>query len=121
ASWGGLGGVAVVGVGTGGAVPPRRVLAAEGRVAGVRRADVRVVAVERRARRARVALAGLRAVAHVAVAARRAVRNTGERAPRGRVAGVGRARVAVVADERRPRGADARLTGLRTVADVRVG
>ena len=75
--------------------------AAEGRVAAVRRAHVAVVADERRARGAGPALAGLGAVAGVAVRARRAVQHRRGGAARGRVAAVGRAGVAVVADERR--------------------
>src|SRR6185295_18874943 len=75
---------------------------------------------ERRARRAGTALARLEPVAHGRVVAGRPVRHGGRLAAGRWVAGVRRAGVAVVADERRPRGAGARLAGLDTVADVTV-
>src|SRR5205085_9719072 len=99
----------------------RRVDAPAQRIAAVGRARVAVVAVERRARRAAPALAGLVAVADRGVDTRGAVRDGGVLAAGGRVAEVGRARVEVVAVERRPGGTGAALARLGAVADVRVG
>src|SRR5207245_10427512 len=65
-------------------------------------------------------LAGLDPVAHVPVAARRAVRDREVATARDRVAAVRRARVAVVAVERGARGAHAQLAGLGPVAHVPV-
>src|SRR5262249_20105711 len=117
----GLRAVADVGVETRRAVRQRGVRAAGDRVAGVRRARVAVVAVERRPGHADAAQAGLGAVADVRVRARRAVERGRVLAARLRIAGVGRADVAVVAVERRPGAADAVLAGLRTVAHRGVG
>src|SRR5439155_523487 len=107
-----LGTVAHVAVAARGAVEDRRVLAARHRVADVGRARVPVVAVEGRPRGAGPRQARLGAVAHVAVAARGAVRQ--RRAPTSgqRVAGVGRTRIVVVAVERCPRDAAAGQAGL---------
>src|SRR5206468_1850121 len=99
-------------------VRDRGVPAAEHGIAGVGRARVRVVAVRRRAGGAGAGLAGLVAVADVAVGARGPVRQRRELAPRDRVTGIGRAGVAVVADERRPAGARAGLARLEPVAGV---
>src|SRR5262249_53961128 len=78
------------------AVGDRDVPAAGHGIAGIRRADASVVAVERRARRADPRLADLGAVAHRRVGARGPVRQRGVLAHAG-VARVGRARVVVVA------------------------
>src|SRR6266851_3462423 len=86
-------------------------------VAGTR---IAVVAVERRAGRARARLARLRAVAHVPVATRGPVRDRGVLAALHRVAGVGGAGVVVVAVGEGARGADAGLTRLAAVAHVPV-
>src|SRR6185295_16278795 len=100
-----LGAVADVAVAARRAVRARRVLAAGRDVAAVERARVAVAAVERRPGRAGAALAGLGAVAHVAVAARCVV-GDGLMLAAGRAdAGVGGARVAVVAARRRARAA----------------
>src|SRR5206468_2160365 len=99
-----LGTVAHVAVAARGAVEDRRVLAPRHRVAGVGRARVAVVAVEGRARHAGAGLAGLRAVAGVAVAARGAVRQRRVLTAGQRVAGVRGAGIVVVAVERRPGG-----------------
>src|SRR4029077_17245989 len=103
-----------------GAVRDRRVLAAEERVAGVGRAGVPVIASERSARGADARLAGLGAVARVTVAARGAVRDRCMLAAEERVAGVGRADVAVIAVKRGARLARARDARLQAVADVAV-
>src|SRR5436190_900337 len=115
-----LGTVAHVAVAARGAVEDRRVLAARHRVADVGRARVPVVAVEGRPRGAGPRQARLGAVAHVAVAARGAVRQRRAPASAQRVAGVGRTRIVVVAVERCPGDADARQAGLRTVAHVAI-
>src|SRR5207244_2978238 len=70
----GLGAVAGVAVAARGPVRHRRVLASGYRVAAIGGAGVAVVAVERRARRARAPLTRLGAVAHVAVTATGGVR-----------------------------------------------
>src|SRR6266851_1376828 len=86
-------------------------------VAGTR---IAVVAVERRAGRARARLARLRAVALVPVATRGPVRDRGVLAALHRGAGVGGAGVVVVAGGECARRADAGLTGLGAVAGVAV-
>src|SRR5581483_4380350 len=104
-----------------------RVDAAARGIAAVVRADVVVVAEERRAGDADAGLARLDAVADVVVAARRAVAERQMLARRERVAGVGRARVVVVAIDRQAALAaagDARLAlraGVRVVAARSVG
>src|SRR5262249_21652446 len=90
------------------------------RVAGVGGAGVAVVAVGRRARRAAAGDAGLEPVAYRSVGARGSVGDRGVDAAGGRIAGVGGARIAIVAVRCRARGADAALTGLRPVAGVAV-
>ena len=62
----------------------------------------------------------LGAVARIAVAARLAVRHRGVLAAERRIAGVGRARIGVVAGEQRARRADAAETDLGAVAKVEV-
>src|SRR5439155_257701 len=112
--------VARVAVAARGAVRQRRAPAAGERVARVRGARVAVVAVEGGARGADPRQARLRAVAHVPVAARRAVRHRRVLTAGHRVARVGGARVGALAVERRPGGAGARLAGLSPVAHVPV-
>src|SRR5205814_2170178 len=92
--------VADVGVGARCPVGERRELASRGRVAGVGRTRVPVVAGERRAARAGTGLAGFRAVAGVAVAARGAIGEGGVLAAVHGVAAVRGAGVAVVAVRR---------------------
>src|SRR5207247_1336337 len=116
----GLHAVAEVAVRAGSPVRQRGVLTAGHRVARVGGAGVGVRAVEGRTRGAGARLAGLGPVAHVPVAARRAVRDREVATARDRVAAVRRARVAVVAVERGARGAHAQLAGLGPVADVPV-
>src|SRR6185503_16518524 len=83
-------------------------------------AGVRVAAHERRARRADSRLTGLRAVAEVAVEARRAVRGGRILAAEGRIAGVHGAGIAVDAVGRRTGIAHSARTGLGPVAHVAV-
>src|SRR5206468_9323779 len=90
-------------------------------IARIDRAGVVVVAVEGRPRRADPALAGLGAVADVAVGAAASARRVRMLAPGDRVAAVERAAVVVVAVERRPGDARSGLTYLGAVADVVVG
>src|SRR5262249_45754630 len=104
-----------------GPIGHRDVLAARLGIAGVERAEVQVVAIERRTRRARAALTGLRAVADRRVEAGSIVGGRRVRASAHRVARVRRARVAVVAYERGAGRAEAVLTGLGAVADGVVG
>src|SRR3989442_2744599 len=99
--------VAYVPVAARGPVGDRRVLAALHRVARVGGAGVVVVAVGECARRADAGLTGLGAVAGVAVAARGPVSHRRMQAALHRVTGLGGARVAVVAAERRAGGAHA--------------
>src|SRR5262249_20076113 len=80
--------VADVAVAARGAVDERRADAPEDRIAGIRRAEVAVVAVERGARRAGPALTGLDAVADRLVGAQGAVRQRRRQAADDRVAGV---------------------------------
>src|SRR5205814_27502 len=115
-----LGTVAHVAIAARGTVRQRRVLAAGQRITGVRGTRVVVVAVEGRAGRANAELAGLRAVAGVAVAARGAVRQRRVLTPAQHVAGVRGAGTVVVAVERRPGATGARLAGLGPVAHVPV-
>src|SRR5262249_14297393 len=113
--------VADRGVGARRAVRDRGVLAAEHRIAAVGGARVVVVAVGRRPGHAGPGLAGLGAVAGVAVAARAAVREGGVLAAADRAPPVGGAGIVVVAVERGPRGAHAGLAGLDAIAGVPVG
>src|SRR5262249_34301175 len=119
----GLGAVAHGPVGARGPVRHGAVLTAEDGGAPGGRARVRVVAVERRTRRARAGLARLRTVADGPVRARRVVRDGDVLAAEDRIAAVDRARLAVVAVEGRPGGAGPRLAGLGAVAEgaVRAG
>src|SRR5205085_178337 len=91
-----LGTVTNIVVGARRAVEDRHVLAARLRIAGVRRARVAIVAIQWGTRGADPPLAGLTAVAHRRVRARRAVRDGRVLTP-ARVADVVRARVRVVA------------------------
>src|SRR5262249_5878376 len=116
----GLRAVAGVHVAARRAVRHRHVLAAEDRVAAVGRTGVVVVAVEGRAGGTRAALAGLRAVTEVRIGARGAVGDVGHRTAGRRVAAVGGAGVAVVADERRARRTGPCLARLVAVAEVAV-
>src|SRR5207245_1945688 len=116
----GFGAVAGVPVAARGIVRQQLMLAAGHGVTDVAGTGVAVVAVERRARRAHAGLARLRAVAHVPVAARDAVRRRGVLTAEYRIAGVGGARVVVVAVGERARRADAGLTRLGAVACVPV-
>ena len=116
----GLVAVADVAVGAGRAVSHRRVLAARDRVAAVGRADVGVVAVERRAAVQMPALTGLVAVADV-----RRRRRTCRPAPacsgsRGPGRSCRSCRRWSRCSRGRPGRADAALTGLVAVADVAV-
>src|SRR5262249_59659665 len=108
------------GVGAGLGAGDRRVDAAAQRIAGIGRARVPVVAVERRAGGAEAALAGLVAVADGVVGAGRPARDSDVLAADQRVARIRRAGVLVIADERRPGRARAGLAGLPAVADVAV-
>src|SRR5262249_16198401 len=89
--------------------------------AGVGGAGVAVDAVGRRAGDARTGLADLGTVAERGVGARGAIDDVHVNAAGDGVAGVDRARVAVVAVGRRPGRAGAALAGLGAVADRRVG
>ena len=91
--------------------------AAGDRVAGV---DPAPAAGRRRARGADARLAGLLAVAEVAVDARRAIRDRGALAASLRVAGLGRARIVVRAADGGARLADAGVADLDAVAEVAV-
>jgi len=91
--------------------------AAGDRVAGV---DPAAAAGRRRARRADARLAGLFAVAEVAVDARRTIRDRGAQAAGLRVAGLGRARIVVRAADGGARLADAGVADLDAVAEVAV-
>src|SRR5262249_56632643 len=117
-----LGAIAGVAVGAGGAVRDRHVGArARVRVAGVGGAGIVVVAV---LAGAGLAHAGLARAGRVAGAARRAAGAIGHGrvlATRLRIAAIGRARVVVVAAERRALHAHAGLADLGAVADVVVG
>src|SRR5207302_10549264 len=97
-----------------------RVLAAGGRVAGVRGARVRVGAGERGARGAHPRLTRLGAVARVPVAARGPVRDGRMLAAGDRIAGVRGAGIVVVAGERRPGGTGPCLARLDLVAHAPV-
>src|SRR5207249_1069889 len=87
------------------------------RVAGV---DPAAAAGRRRARRADARLAGLLAVAEVAVDARRAIRDRGAQAAGLRVAGLGRTWIVVRAADGGARLADAGPADLDAVAEVAV-
>src|SRR5262249_10102931 len=108
----------VVGAGCAG---ERRVGAARLHVAGVGGADVVVVAIEGRAALANAALTRLGAIADVAVGAGGAVGDGSVRAAARGVAGVGGARIGVVAVQRRAGLADAGLAGFGAIAGIAVG
>src|SRR5207249_3654674 len=82
--------------------------------------DPAAAAGRRRARAADARLAGLLAVAEVAVDARRAIRDRGAQAAGLRVAGLGRAWIVVRAADRGARLTDAGAADLDAVADVAV-
>src|SRR5262249_1062851 len=102
------------------AVRRRRVHGAELWVAGIDRAGIVIVDEHRAPRRAYAAPTDLHSIAHVAVAARRAIRYGRVHGAELRITGVDRAGIGIINEHRAPRRTHAVPTGLHSVARIAV-